>query len=179
LRYWLRTLAEGWPEFERRLGREFFNYPGTWQLLNLISDRPHIIHAHNLHGGYFDLSFLVPLSHQVPVILNLRDMWLLTGHCAYSLGCERWKTGCGKCPDLSIYPAIKQDATAFNWRRKSRIYAQSRLYVTVVSQWLLEQARKSMLKGIQYRMIPSAVDLAVFTPNDQREARTHLGSRER
>jgi len=55
---------------DRRLGREDFNFPGTHQLLRLLPGRPDIVHAHNLHGGYFDLRFLVPLSHQVPLILT-------------------------------------------------------------------------------------------------------------
>jgi len=175
LRYWLRTLASGWAEIDRRLGREDFNHPGTWKLLDLTPERPDIVHAHNLHGGYFDLRFLVSLSHQVPVVLNLRDMWLLTGHCAYPVGCERWETGCGNCPDLSIYPAIERDATAHNWKRKRRIYRKSRLYIATPSEWLMDQVRVSMLSGVQYRVVPNAIDLDVFRPIDRGAARRYLG----
>ena len=76
---------------ERKLGFENFNYPGTWKLLNLPPKPPTIVHCHNLHGFYFDLRFLPRLSQQIPVILNLRDTWLLTGHCAHFMDCERWK----------------------------------------------------------------------------------------
>jgi glycosyltransferase involved in cell wall biosynthesis len=173
--YRLRMFLRGWSQIERELGWESFHYPGTRQLLNLAPELPDIVHAHNLHSRYFDLRFLAPLSHQVPTILNLRDMWLLTGHCAYSLGCLRWRTGCGKCPDLSIYPAIKRDSTAFNWQRKRRIYQKGHFYISTISHWLMEQTRASMLRGIQYRMIPNAIDLEVFQPGSKSDARTQIG----
>lgn len=174
LRAAARILADPRRRFEHEMGIENFNYPGTKCILNMLPHRPDIVHCHNLHGGYFDLRSLPSLSHKVPVILNLRDMWLLTGHCAYPIGCERWKTGCGQCPDLSIYPSIKRDATAYNWRRKRDIFKRSRLYVTAPSQWLMDQIQESMLTGIQYRVIPNAIDLAVFHPGSQAEARKSL-----
>ena len=170
----LRMLANLRPRIERKLGIEDFNYPGTWRLLQLPPQKPDLVHAHNLHSRYFDLGYLEYLSGIVPVILNLRDMWLLTGHCAYSMGCSRWKSGCGRCPDLSIYPAVQRDATAFNWRRKKRIYRASKLHIVTPSSWLLEQAKASMLKGIEYRVIPNGIDLEVFRPGSKGRARQEL-----
>jgi hypothetical protein len=58
-------------------------------------------------------------------MLTLHDAWLLSGHCAHSFDCQRWKTGCGECPDLDVYPASPRDATACNWRRKREILAEA------------------------------------------------------
>lgn len=176
LRYWLRILAGGWPAIERELGREDFNFPGSRRLLQLLPEYSDIIHAHNLHGDYFDLRFLSQLSHQAPVILTLHDAWLLSGHCAHSFDCERWRTGCGSCPDLSIYPAIRRDATAYNWRRKQNIYRRSRLYVATPSRWLMDKVKQSMLTTatVEARVIPNGTDLSLFRPNSQRDARTRL-----
>src|SRR5574341_819554 len=108
-------------------GKEDFDFRGTGQLLELGPERPDIVHCHNLHGawlpsgGYFDLRALSRLSQQVPVVLTLHDAWLLSGHCAHSFDCERWKSGCGLCPDLTIYPAVRRDSTAYNWERKRDI----------------------------------------------------------
>lgn len=175
LRSWLRTISDPNIFMEKYKGIEDFNFPGTYRLLDLVSHKPDIVHCHNLHGGYFDLRALPWLSHQVPLILNLRDAWLLSGHCAHSLGCERWKTGCGDCPDLSLYPGICRDSTAVNWKRKHAIYGQSRLYVTTSSQWLMDKVKQSMLKGIKYKVIPNGIDLKIFHPTDKRMARTNLG----
>lgn len=174
LRRLLRWITEPRRWLERRRGYEDFHFPGTWRLPALVPKPPDVVHCHNLHGGYFDLRVLPWLSHRVPVVLNLRDAWLLTGHCAYSMSCERWKTGCGSCPDLSIYPSIRRDATARNWQCKRSIYERSHLYITTPSQWLMDQVRASMLGGVEYRIIPNAVDLTVFRPGCQAQARLAL-----
>lgn len=170
----LRYLAEPRAWLDRRRGLEDFHYPGAWRLLDLTPEPPDILHCHNLHGNYFDLRALPWLSRRVPVILNLRDAWLLSGHCAHSFDCERWKAGCGACPYLDTYPAVPRDATAYNWQRKQEIYAQSHLYVTAISQWLMDKVRSSMLSGVQYRVIPNAIDTDVFRPGSRLEARQAL-----
>ena len=172
-----RVLAEPSRFVSAQLGREDFAFPGTAQLLELPIERPDIVHLHNLHGGYFDLAALPGLSRRVPTILNVRDGWLMSGHCAFSLGCERWKTGCGECPDLTLYPAVKRDATAFNWRRKREILAASRLYVSTPSQWMMDRVHESVIEAavIGSRVIPNGVDINVFKPGDRRTARDLLG----
>jgi glycosyltransferase involved in cell wall biosynthesis len=157
-------------------GIENFNYRGSRRLLDLVEERPQIVHCHNLHGAYFDLRVLPRLSRDVPVVLTLHDAWLLSGHCAHSFDCERWRTGCGECPDLSIYPAVKRDATAYNWRRKQRIFAKSRLYVATPSAWLMRKVEDSILAPatVESRVIPNGVDLGTFAPGDRARARAML-----
>ena len=155
------------------LGREDFHFPGTRRLLTLARGRPDVVHAHNLHGGYFDLRLLPWIAAQAPLILTLHDAWLLSGHCAHSFECERWRTGCGKCPDLTIYPAIRRDATAQNFRRKRAIFERSRFCVATPSRWLMAKLEQSMLADSvrEARVIPNGVDLSVFRPGDRRAAR--------
>ena len=162
---------------DRWRGREYFEYPGTAAIPDLPPVRPDVIHCHNLHGGYFDLRRLESLSRSVPVVLTLHDEWLLTGHCAFTMGCERWRTGCGSCPDLTIYPAVRRDGTAANWRAKRRIYARSRLFVSTPSAWLMDRARGSILAGgaAGWRVIPNGVDRSVFRSADRGAARELLG----
>jgi glycosyltransferase involved in cell wall biosynthesis len=125
-------------------------------------------------GRYFDLRWLPWLSRQLPVILNLRDTWALSGHCAGFQGCERWKTGCGRCPDLDIYPPLERDTTAANWSRKARIYARSRLYVTAPSQWMMDQIAQSMLHAAKSKLISNGIDIETFRPADRDYARRAL-----
>jgi glycosyltransferase involved in cell wall biosynthesis len=157
-------------------GLENFSYPGTWRLLDLPGFSPSIIHCHNLHSGYFDLRALPWLSRVAPVVLTLHDAWLLSGHCAHSFGCDRWKTGCGACPDLSIPPALAKDGTAANWRRKRRIFERSNLYVVAPCQWMMDRVAQSMLapaiRGA--RIVPNGVDLDCFCPRDKHDARLAL-----
>ena len=164
----LASQLSGWEDFE---------FPGTYGLLERLPERPDVVHCHNLHGGYFDLRALPWLSRQVPTVLTLHDAWMLSGHCAHSFDCDRWRTGCGACPDLTIEPAIRRDASASNWRRKRDIYAHSRLYVATPSRWLLDRVEQSMLAPAVAGscVIPNGVDLEVFRPADRRAARLALG----
>jgi len=164
-------------EFDRRRGREPFHYPGSHRLLELAPCKPQIVHAHNLHRDYFDLRFLPGLSARVPLVITLHDAWLLSGHCAHSFACERWLTGCGECPDLTIPPAIKRDATAFNWERKRDLYARSRFYVAAPSRWLIDKLARSIVAPavIESRVIPNGIDLEVFHPGDRAATRARLG----
>ena len=172
----LKWIGEPNRKLKIRQGLEDFEYPAAWQLSNLLSEPPDIIHCHNLHTGYFDLRALSEMSRQLPVILTVHDEWLLSGHCAYTLGCDRWQSGCGKCPDLGIYPAIAQDATAYNWRRKKRIFAASRIYVSAPCRWLLEELQRSILGPgiVESRLIPYGIDLSRFHPTDRRAVRREL-----
>ena len=170
----LRLLAQPAARRQRRQGYEDFTYPGTKSLLTLLPTMPDLIHCHNLHGDYFDLTALPWLSRQRPVILHLHDAWLLSGHCAHSLDCMRWQTGCGACPYLQTYPAISHDNTAANWQRKRALYANSRLYVVTVSQWLMDKVQQSMLAGAKQRVIYNGIDLHIFNPHDRLAARRAL-----
>jgi len=163
--------------FDYHVGREDFHFPGTRHLLTLTDERPDLVHAHNLHGGYFDLRLLPRLSEQVPLVLTLHDAWLLSGHCAHSFACERWRTGCGRCPDLSIYPAVRRDLTAHNFRRKRAILSRARLHVATPSRWLMQKVEQSAFCDDvrDARVIPNGVDLSVFSPGDRRAARLALG----
>lgn len=161
-----------------RLGHEDFRFPGTRALLDLPPTPPDVLHLHNLHHLYFDLRELPSLSHRVPTVLTLHDQWIMTGHCAYSLDCERWVDGCGPCPYLTTYPALRRDATRFNWQRKNRLVAASRLHVAVPSEWIRGLVARSQpaaaLRAL--RVIRQGVDLSIFAPGDRVAARAAIGT---
>ena len=119
-------------------GREDFRFPASHRVLELSPRVPDVLHLHNLHGGYFDLRVLPELSARQPTVVTMHDEWLYTGHCAYTLDSERWLEGCGSCPHLDSYPALRVDGTAENWRRKAALYKRSRLHVVCPSEWLLD-----------------------------------------
>ncbi len=169
----LHFLAEPIWRIRSWRGHEDFHAPGTWHLLRKF--QPDIIHCHNLHDsglgkGYFDLRAMPWLSQWCPIVLSLHDAWLLSGHCAHSFECDRWRTGCGQCPDLTIPPPIPRDATAYNWQRKQRIYAKSRLYVATPCNWLQRRVEQSILAAgvVQSRIIPYGIDLRFFNPTENK-----------
>ena len=169
-------IAKGRRRFDVTLGRENFNFPGTSRIPEMFDNDVDLIHAHNLQGKYFDLRALPGLSRQYPFLITLHDTWMLAGHCAYFIECERWRDGCGACPDLNRAPAIQRDATRYNWRRKEGIYAKSRLFVATPSQWLMDQAKASMLApAIRIgKVIHNGVNQDIFCPGDGMRARRQL-----
>jgi glycosyltransferase involved in cell wall biosynthesis len=99
----------------------------------------------------------------------------MTGHVAYSLDCERWRHGCGQCPYLGEYPRLRNDTTALLWRLRNLVYDHSKLTLVVPSQWMSDLVRASpLLSRFNVRYIPTGIDLAVFKPGSQEEARARL-----
>jgi len=172
-----RFLADPAGRLAIRRGCDHVGRKGTRALPALPPVPPAILHCHNLHGGYFDLAALPRLSRRIPTIVTLHDAWLLSGHCAHPLDCDRWRSGCGECPDLTLPPAIPVDATAANWRRKQDIYRRCRLHVAAPCRWMLEKAADSILAEamVESRVIPNGVDTSIYRPGDRLAARAGLG----
>ena len=134
-----------------------------------------ILNFHNLHGNYFNYLSIPKLVGSKPAVLTLHDMWSFTGHCAYSFKCERWRTGCGKCPDLDTYPAIARDNSALEWKLKDWVYSRSRLSIVTPSQWLSSLASQSLLSRYPIHTIPNGLDTQIYKPLDSQICRSALG----
>lgn len=163
---------------ENRLGVQNFYAPWFRGLPELIGPCD-VVHVHTLWGGtygYSDLMGLMHLAKRYPTVLTLHDGWMLTGHCACPIRCERWKTGCGHCPDLKRTPAVPYDLTAWNWWRKRNAIQSSNLHITAVSSWLSEQVRQSpIFAGKPVSVVYNSVDETVFRPGDRQAVRMELG----
>ena len=157
-------------------GREDFEFPGTADLLGPSSpSRPTSSTVTICMAATSICGSLRRLSQRVPAVLTLHDSWLLTGHCAHSFECERWKTGCGACPDLTIEPCGEA-------RRHGRELAAEarRLRATAGSTWPARHAGCSIGPGSRCwrpqfgvrRVIPNGIDVSVFQPaSSDRRAR--------
>ncbi len=171
-------LATSAPARYRRIfaGLEDMDFPATRGLLDLPPSPSDVLHLHNLHGYYFDLRLLPQLTARTPAIVTLHDTWLLTGHCAHPFGCERWRTGCGDCPDLGMYVPIRGDASAENRALKRDVVRRSGVGLAVPSRWLLRMAEESGIPGDDndVRLVPNGIDTSVFQPGDPEEARHAL-----
>jgi glycosyltransferase involved in cell wall biosynthesis len=134
-----------------------------------------VLNFHNLHTGFFNYLAIPKLTEHKPAIFTLHDMWSFTGHCVYSYDCDRWKTGCGKCPYPDSYPEIKIDNTQIEWKLKNWVYSRSNLTIVTPSSWLYEQAKVSMLNRFPIHHIPHGIDTEAYQPLDQEQCRTLLG----
>ena len=164
---------------ENEVGLQALYAPWFRNLTDVIEPDVDLVHLHTLWGGQFsygDLAGIMKLAKRFPMVMTLRDGWMLTGHCACPIGCERWKSGCGRCPDLQRTPAIKYDLTAWNWKRKQNAIQKSDLHITAVSTWLKEQIEESpIFAGKPVSVVHNSVDETEFTPGDKLQARRELG----
>jgi glycosyltransferase involved in cell wall biosynthesis len=161
-----------------RLGLNDVHCVGAFKIEKLAAYREaDILNFHVIHGQFFSYLALPFLTKNKPAVFTVRDMWPLTGHCAVSYDCERWKTGCGNCPYPSAPPALptKRDSTHMEWKLKNWAYRQSRLTVVTLSRRMTEQARQSMLGHFPIHHIPNGVDTEAYRPLDPALGRTVLG----
>lgn len=134
-----------------------------------------LVDVHCLHSETFSYLALPALTADKPAVFTFHDMWPITGHCHASLECERWKTGCGNCPHPEIYPEIRRDATALEWKLKQRAYGRSKFTIVTPSKWLHDRTKESMLGAAEVWHIPHGVDTEVFQPLDKEHCRSLLG----
>lgn len=134
-----------------------------------------VLNFHNLHSDFFSYLALPKLTASKPAVWTLHDMWSMTGHCAYSYGCDRWQTGCGSCPALKEEPQVNRDATHWEWQLKNRAYSQARIEIVAPSKWLAQQARQSpLLKPFNIQHIPNGIDTQIYRPLDPQYCRSVL-----
>jgi glycosyltransferase involved in cell wall biosynthesis len=171
-----RVLDRASGELFDLLSLQYVFYPSSFGVLADAWFRSaSVVQLHNLHGSYFGFTALPAITRLRPVVWQLHDQWGLTGHVAYSLDCERWRHGCGKCPYLDEYPRLRNDTTAFLYRLKDRVYSNSRLNLVVPSRWMADIVNASpLLNRFPTHYIPTGIDTRVFKPGDRDEARRRL-----
>lgn len=135
-----------------------------------------LIHYHIIHSGFLSMQSLPSLTALKPTVWTLHDPWAMTGHCIHPFGCERWKTGCGKCPDLNTDFKITSDTTALNFLLKRFAYSRSKLVLIVASTWMENMVKQSpMFEGVPVHKIPFGLNLDYFKARDQAQAKARLG----
>lgn len=135
-----------------------------------------LIHYHLIHTGYFSMAALPLLTRQKPSVWTLHDPWAMTGHCIHPFGCERWKIGCGQCPDLKTIFPLEKDSTAMLWRTKKFLYSASKIDIVLASRWMMKMAEQSpLMANFRLHHIPFGIDINQFVPGDRDARKAALG----
>ena len=158
-----------------REGLQYWNYLSSFDIpMKAEFEQADILQFHNIHGDYFSYQALPGLTRLKPAVWTLHDMQSVTGHCAFSLDCGKWETGCGECPLLGAYPALEKDTTALLWKDKKEIYARTAVDIVVPSKWLYDIVKKSILAEKDIHLIYNGIDTTVFSPRPKAEMRKKL-----
>lgn len=142
-------------------------------------DKSDIIHIHNLHGYYINYESLINyiVEKDKYVIWTLHDTWAFTGRCAFTFGCEKWKSGCGNCENLSIYPSTKKDISDKLWAKKKKLFnklnKEKTIFITP-SEWLKKLVEESFLKKYKVKIINNGVEKSNVLNIDKEYLRKEL-----
>ena len=139
---------------------------------------PDVIWLHNLHGYYIHVGLLFQYLRGCgkQILWTLHDCWAFTGNCPYFtyIGCDKWRTGCGGCPQKGLYPKCALDATRENFRKKKDLFTGiPQLSLQVPSQWLGDLVSQSFLKDYPLTVVPNEADPALFCPTPSRLRETY------
>ncbi len=138
---------------------------------------PDILWLHNIHGYYINYEMLfewIKTRPQMQVKWTLHDCWSFTGHCAFFTyaQCEKWKSGCENCPQLSMYPKSERDNSKDNYNRKKRSFiGVQNLSIVTPSNWLKDEVKKSFLSEYPVEVVYNNINTEIFrkTPGDFRK----------
>jgi putative colanic acid biosynthesis glycosyltransferase len=145
-------------------------------IMQIRQIKPDVIQMHHLHGYYVNIRILFDFLRDagIPVVWTFHDCWSFTGHCAWFeyAGCEKWLSGCGRCPQLSEYPAsMWADRSALNFAEKQAWFtAVPDMVIVGVSHWISELTRRSFFRHHRVETIHNGIDTAVFDVHPEREA---------
>lgn len=132
-------------------------------------DQYDVIHLHNIHGYFFDVKLLELLKDK-KVVWTFHDMWPITGHCAYSYECQKWKKECNRCELKQEYPKIYLDTSRKMYKMKKTIFNEiENLTIVTPSQWLANKVKESFLKDKEIIVINNGIDSESFYPRDKIE----------
>ncbi len=167
----------------RLLGKHaFYSRRATRRLVDMLKRfHPDVIRLGQVHGHYLNVPILFEYFYEsgIPVVWTLHDCWAMTGHCAHftRVKCEKWKTGCFKCPQKHSYPnSWFFDRSKAGWKDKKKYFTFPKdLTLVAPSNFIADLARQSFLKDHSIVTIYNGVDTEVFKPNDKIAKRTALG----
>ena len=162
---------------ERRLSlHNIFPSLGLSLLNSKLFQNADIIHLQLLHARQFiSLLNLPEISKRRNVVWTIHDPWLTTGHCIHPIDCQKWLTGCGNCPDLTLPIPIQRDTTSFTWNIKKWALQNSNIHLIAASEWMAKRFQASpILSHLPYSVIPFGIDTNIFHPINKRTARSFL-----
>jgi glycosyltransferase involved in cell wall biosynthesis len=173
----------GRPFLDRIIRRSYVSFStepwhGTRRLLSPPGheelDGVDVVHLHTV-ADWFDVPhWLETLPRRIRVVINLHDMWHVTGGCFLYRGCDLYTDTCAPCPILNwpLNAVLAKDEQ----RRKFRAYRDRRTWFVANSQWLADLAAKSSIVKASggVRVVPPGIDTTIFKPHDKRLCRKQL-----
>ncbi|WP_342804688.1 glycosyltransferase [Alteromonas sp. M12] len=133
-----------------------------------------IVHIHDTTTALSPISIGL-LTNHFPVVWTMHDFSPFTGGCVYPLGCVRFQSDCGNCPQHSVWPLEgKYDLTSFHLTLKRWLHSK-KIHIISPSEYLKNQAHESVIDTDKIVVINNGVDTKSFYPMDKHEVKKSLG----
>lgn len=148
----------------------YYSKRGTRQLVCALKEfAPDIVHIHNIHKFCLNLPILFQYLKKsgVKVVWTLHDCWSFTGKCPHFVlaKCNKWQSGCYRCPQLSGYPVSRLDNTKKAYLDKKKWFTSVEdLTLVTPSNWLASLVKESFFKNYPVEVIHNGIDMDVFKP---------------
>ena len=143
----------------------------TNRLIRIIKkENPDIVHIQCINGHFVSIYRLVTWlkKNNIKTVLTLHAEFMFTANCGYSHECEKFKTGCGNCPQIKNgVPTYFLDNTARSFKKMKKAFDgfDENLVVTSVSPWLMERAKSSLILGDKrHIVVENGLNEKVFCP---------------
>jgi glycosyltransferase involved in cell wall biosynthesis len=134
-----------------------------------------IAHFHDLSSAISPFT-LAHLAKRMPVVWTLHDCSPFTGGCLYPMGCERFMSGCGSCPQSGTWPIDSMiDTTHLAWKIRKRVHREPNLHCIVPSQWMADMAMKSGMFERPPLVLANGIDTELYRNHDKPTLRARLG----
>jgi len=136
-----------------------------------------IIHFHMFHNTKLSLYSLIQIATEKKVVISIHDPWFLTGRCVHFYDCNKWKTGCDKCPNLkSLFPLDKDNCSQL-WKLKKYVFDNIDIDLVCSSDWMMDMAKATPILSNQkhYHKIPLGIDYKKFSSVSYEESRKKIG----
>lgn len=158
--------------YERISGFSYTSsYFATKKLISVLKkEKPDLVHLQCLNGYFINIYKILNYlkKNKIPTVLTLHAEFMHTGGCGHAYDCEKWKTGCGKCPQLKdATHSLFIDTTAKQWKNMKVSFENfENLKIVAVSKWLESRAKISpILAGKEFYVIGNGIDTTnVFKP---------------
>lgn len=157
-------------------------YGGCWfstrKLIRMIrKECPDVVHLQCINGYFVNIYKLVEWlkKQRIKTVLTLHAEFMYTANCGHAQDCEKWKTGCGRCPRFrKETKSCFVDNTPLSYARMKQAFDgfSEDLRVVSVSPWLMGRAKQSpILMDKLHSVIGNGVDTSVFRPYDTDDLR--------
>lgn len=161
--------------------QDIFSICETVRLIKVLKEeKPDLIHLHVVNDQNMNIPMFVKYvnMYKIPVVWTMHDCRAFTGRCSYfdEIGCDRWKTGCGNCPQKQLYMPTWIDASHAEWKIRKKWHTEiNNLTIVTPSTWLADFIKQSFFKEKALKVIYNGIDTSVFSKKTSLNIRKQYG----